>query len=197
MSASVWYEEVSAGLIEEIKATVRIRNAKGELTPLPHPEKSIIVRKPEEDLKFEVFPCVSIYVKSHRHDTFRYDPTLIAMEKNPAAHSILAEEQAVPFNLSVQLDFWARYQTDMDTMTREWLFKHFRQFNLDVIDDGGTPRSVNCMSVGDLVRADLFMGKERLYHSLANYTIWVEIDNETRYNVPMVTTISVDTHGAQ
>ncbi len=64
--------------------------------------------------------------------------------------------------------------------------KHFRQFNLDVVDDGGTERSCNCLRQGRLVKSDLVSGGERLFHSVIIYHIWVELDSETRYNKPMV-----------
>lgn len=199
MSANVWHEEVCAGLKTEIENTVRIKDAKRQLIPLPKPEKSIVVRKPEEDLKFEVYPCVSIYLGDSSFDYRRYStaqhPCII--ERLDKTHQLEAEEQAVPFNLALQIDFWAKYQEDMDTMTRTWLKKHFQQFNLDVVDDGGTPRSVNCIARGTLVKSDLVVNKERLFHSIANYTIWVEIDDETRYNMPMVTQIGIGVESKQ
>ena len=55
MSANVWFGEVNAGLMKGIKDSVRIRDSKGRLISLD--DKAIVVRKPEEDFKFEVFPC--------------------------------------------------------------------------------------------------------------------------------------------
>lgn len=193
MSASVWHEEVYAGFREEIQKTVRIKNAKGELVPLPKPEKSIVVRKPEEDFKFEVFPCVSIYIKDYKHDPFRYDPRPTYTNVQ-GSRTLEVEECAVPFNLAVQIDFWARFQEDMDAMTHSWLMKHFRQFNLSVVDSGGTPRTQNTIAVGTIVKSDLVLNKERLFHSIANYSIWVEIDDEVKYNVPMVETVDINAH---
>lgn len=190
MSASVWHEQVYAGFREEIQNTVFIKDKKGVYVPLPQPQKSIVVRKPEEDFKFEIFPCVSVYIKDYHHDPFRYDPQpsrTNVMEK----HKVEVEECAVPFNLNVQIDFWAQYQEDMDAMTQSWLMKHFRQFNLSVVDSGGTPRTQNTIAVGSIVKSDLVLNKERLFHSIANYSIWVEIDDEVRYNVPMVETIDI------
>lgn len=193
MSASVWFEEVNIGLLKEIESYVRIKDQKGVLIPLPKPEKSIVVRKPEEDFKFEVFPCVSIYNKDYVYAPIRHcqpDPVVVDYDRDNG--NVVLEDKAVPFNLSYQIDFWARYQEDMDCMTRTWLMRHHHQFNLDVIDDGGTPRSVNVLAEGRIVKSDLVQNKERLFHSIANYTIWVEIDDETRYTVPMVRTVDVD-----
>lgn len=196
MSANVWFEEVNSGLISEIHAHVKARNSKDVLAPLYYdietPEKNqIMVRKPEEDFKPEVFPCVSIYNKTYEHDWLRYDPIPVKLGLNKNAKIIEMEETAVPFKLFYQIDFWARYQTDMDCMTRTWLLRHFRQFNLAVVDDGGVNRSCNVMQIGQVTKSDLVLNKERLFHSIANLEIWVELDDETRYNMPVVITHDV------
>lgn len=190
MSANVWFEEVNTGLLQELKDTVRIKNANGVLTALN--EKSFVVRKPEEDFKFEVYPCVSIYNKDYKFDPKRYDPNLVTVSTDVTNNVITQEEPHVPYNLTYQIDFWARYQTDMDTMTRTWLTKHFRHFNLSVVDDGGVSRTCNCITQGSIVKSDLVESNERLYHSIINLKIWVELDDETRYNNPMVGRIKVD-----
>lgn len=190
MSANVWFEEVNTGLIQELKDTIRVRNANGVLTALN--DKSFVVRKPEEDFKFEVYPCVSIYNKDYKFDPKRYDPNLVKVQEIPEKDIVVLEEPHIPFNLNYQIDLWARYQTDMDDMTRTWLTKHFRQFNLSVVDDGGKERFCNCVTQGSIVKSDLVESNERLYHSIINLKIWVELDDETRYNNPMVGRIGVN-----
>lgn len=191
LSANVWFEEVNTGLIEEIKSTVKVKDAHGVLTALG--DDNIVIRKPEEDFKIEVFPSVSIYNVTYRHDPVRYNPNPVVVSRDKENNTMLLEDPAVSFNLSYQLDFWAKYQTDMDSMTRTWLLKHFRQFNLKVIDDGGTERSCNCVTKGNVVKSDLVQNGNRLFHSIVNLQIWVEIDDETRYNKPMVVTRDIDT----
>ena len=185
MSANVWFEQVDIGLLNEIKNTVRVKNSKGVLVPLE--DKALIVRKPEEDFKFEVFPCVSIYNTNSKFDAVRYSPDPIVVERNLTESTATMEDTAVPYELFYQIDFWAQYQEDMNQMTMSWLAKHFRQFNLTVTDDGGTVRSCNCLISGQPTKSDLVLNKERLFHSIISYRIWVELDNETRYNVPIVT----------
>lgn len=191
LSANVWFEEVNTGLIEEIKSTVKVKDAHGVLTALG--DDNIVIRKPEEDFKIEVFPSVSIYNVTYRHDPVRYNPNPVVVSRDKENNTMLLEDPAVSFNLSYQLDFWAKYQTDMDSMTRTWLLKHFRQFNLKVIDDGGIERSCNCVTKGNIVKSDLVQNGDRLFHSIVNLQIWVEIDDETRYNKPMVVTRDIDT----
>lgn len=183
MSANVWFEEVNAGLMREIRDSVRIRDSKGRLISLD--DKAIVVRKPEEDFKFEVFPCVSIYNSTFYHDPLRYNPTPIKIGEYKEENLAIMEEPAIPFVLNYQIDFWAEYQVDRDTMIRTWLMKHFRQFNLDVLDDWGVDRSCNCLKQGSVVNSDLVLNGERLLHSIIKYQIWVELDEEIRYNKPM------------
>ena len=192
MSANVWFEEVNTGLLKEIKDTVRVKNANGVLVELE--DKALIVRKPEEDFKIEVCPCVSIYNLTYKHDPLRYNPAPVKVGEDKVNKLVILEDPAVPFNLSYQIDFWADYQTDMDCMTRTWLSKHFRQFNLKVIDDGGVERSCNCLTQGSVVKSDLVLNGKRLFHSVIKLQIWVELDNETRYNKPMVVDSNIDTH---
>ena len=183
MSANVWFEEVNAGLIKEIRDSVRIKDRKGCLVPLD--DKAIVVRKPEEDFKFEVFPCVSIYNSTFYHDPLRYNPTPVKIGEYKEENLAIMEEPAIPFVLNYQIDFWAEYQVDRDTMIRTWLMKHFRQFNLDVLDDWGVDRSCNCLKQGSVINSDLVRNGERLLHSIIKYQIWVELDEEIRYNKPM------------
>ena len=190
MSANVWFEQVERGLIKEIKETVKCKNHKGILTPLD--DNAIIIRKPEEDFKIEVFPSVSIYNTSYKFDSLRYNSQPIVVDVNEEEKTLLMEESAIPFNLDYQLDFWSEYQEDMNDMTRTWLMKHFRQFNLNVVDDGGVERSCNCSMTNSITKSDIVTGDKRLFHSIISYRIWVELDDQTRYNVSMVTDTNIN-----
>lgn len=192
MSASVWFEEVCTGLIQELKKSVRYNNTNGELVTLD--DKSLMVRKPEEDFKFEKFPCVSVYIVDYKHDPLRYNPEPVVVARDVNNNIATLEETAIPFNLTCQIDFWSRYQVDMDVMTRTWLMKHFREFNLPVVDSGGTERTCDCFTQGSIVKSDLVLNKERLFHSIIKYQIWVEIDEEMCYNTSMVTSMNYDVH---
>lgn len=192
MSANVWFEEVNIGLFNEIKNTVKVKDVNGVLVALE--DDSIIIRKPEEDFKLEKFPCVSIYNLSYGHDPIRYNPSPVVMGKDNENNLLILEDPATPFNLMYQLDFWSRYQTEMDSMTRTWLIKHFRQFNLKVVDDGGTERTCNCLIQGKVTKSDLVLEGERLFHTIIKYLIWVELDDETRYNKPMIGKVNINTN---
>ena len=188
--SSIWKEEVDIGLINEIFNTVRVPNSKGILVPLSSKEKQVLVRKPEEDFKPEKYPCVSIYNTGDNFSTDRYNPNKI--KKRLPNGVMKLEDSAVPFDLTYNIDFWARYQTDMNAMTKEWLKHHFRQFNLLVIDDGGNEVYVNCLRSGNARKSDLISGGERLFHTIISYRIWVEIKDETQYNTNVATKVNID-----
>lgn len=189
MSANVWFEQVDKGLLTELSNTVRIKDENDILVPLS--SDVFVVRKPEEDFKPNSYPCVSIYNLEEKFDPMRYMDEPVVISKDEVNHVMTVEESCVPFNLSYQIDFWAKYQEDINSMTATWLAKHFRQFNLEVIDDGGVIRSCNCLMKGSVKKSDLILNKERLFHTIISYSIWVELDSETRYNVNMVTDTSI------
>ena len=150
----------------------------------------MLIRKPEEDFKPEKYPCVSIYNTGDNFSSERYNPNKI--KKRMSSGIITLEDSAVPFDLTYNIDFWARYQTDMNAMTKEWLKRHFRQFNLLVIDDGGNEVYVNCLKVSNPRKSDLMSGGERLFHTIISYRIWVEIKDETQYNTNVATKVNID-----
>ena len=195
MSSNVWFEEVYTGLIEELKNTIRIKDANGVSVALP--DNAFIIRKPEEEFKFETFPCVSLYVRNYKHEKSRYNSNPVVIARDEATKTVTLEDPAVPYTIFMQIDFWAKYQQDMDCMTRSWLMRHFHQFNLKVVDDGGTERTSNCLMQGSVVPSDLVSGGERLFHSVINLQIWVELDDNYCYNKHMVVGRDIDLVGQE
>lgn len=184
MSANVWSEEVERGLKQEILNTVFYLTDTGIKAPLT--EDMVFVRDPEEDLREEQIPCVTITPLYNRFDARRYNPNPVIMSRNDEENLLTMQDSAVPFNLFYQIDFWSRYKEDINLMTSTWLRKHFRQFNLKVVDDGGTERSSNVIVNESLRESDLLKNQKRLFHSIISYVIWVELDDEVGYNVHMV-----------
>lgn len=184
MSANVWSEEVERGLKQEILNTVFYLTDTGVKAPLT--EDMVFVRDPEEDLREEQIPCVTITPLYNRFDARRYNPNPVIMSRNDEENLLTMQDSAVPFNLFYQIDFWSRYKEDINLMTSTWLRKHFRQFNLKVVDDGGTERSSNVIVNESLRESDLLKNQKRLFHSIISYVIWVELDDEVGYNVHMV-----------
>lgn len=188
MSANVWFEEVNIALVKLLRDTIKIKSNTGANIPIP--PNSVMVRRPEDEFKMENFPCVSIYNTGYRRDLYRGSTDPVVVVRDELTNTATVEDPSVPFTLNYQIDFWAKYQEDMDLMTRSWLFKYNRQFALPVIDDGGTLRYCNVNCSNSIVKSDLVQNKERLFHSIISISIWVELDDENRYNVSMVTKIN-------
>lgn len=184
MSANVWFEEVERGLKEEILRTVEYLTPAGVKEPVS--KEMVFVRDPEEDLREEEIPCVTITPIMNRFDPRRYNPNPVVINRDTKNNIVHMQESAVPFNLTYQIDFWSRYREDMNIMTSSWIKKHFRQFNLPVVDDGGVVRSSNVLIYENMRPVDLMKNQKRLYHSIISYVIWVELDDEVGYNVSMV-----------
>ena len=184
MSANVWFEEVERGLKEEILRTVEYLTPAGVKEPVS--KEMVFVRDPEEDLREEEIPCVTITPIMNRFDTRRYNPNPVVINRDTKNNTVHMQESAVPFNLTYQIDFWSRYREDMNIMTSSWIKKHFHQFNLPVVDDGGVVRSSNALIYENMRPVDLMRNQKRLYHSIISYVIWVELDDEVGYNVSMV-----------
>jgi len=193
MSANVWYEEVDRGLITEIRNSVKCLDNDGVVIPI----EKVFVRDPEEEFDEEKFPCVSISSLSVMFDPQRSYFGDKKVGEIVETNTAIMEKTAIPYNLSYQIDFWARYKEDINLMTRTWLINHARQFNLPVIDDGGNERTCNALMQEAIRESNLLVDQKRLYHSITTYTIWVELDDEVRYNENMVTegTITLEEGG--
>ena len=192
--SSVWIEQVDKGLIDEIYSTIKVRDSSGSLVQLKDKSKQVLIRKPEEAFKPEAYPCISIYNTEARFSPIRDNPNDI---RHYNEGILTLEKRAVPYELMYNIDFWAKYQTDMNEMLKSWLLNHHRQFNLLVVDEGGVEASVNCLKKVDPKKADLVSDGKRLFHTTISYCMWVEIKDETRYNTDVVTKVSINVSQSQ
>ena len=190
MSANVWFEEVDRGLLAEIRNSVKYLDADGTVVPIR--EDMVTVRDPESEFTDEVFPCITCTNISDMFNPMRYHFGDVKVDEVVETNQAIMEKTAVPYDLTYQIDFWARYREDINLMTRTWLVNHARQFNLPVVDDGGNERTCNVLVKEGLKESNLLSGQKRLYHSIVSYTIWVELDDEVRYNTNMVTDRTYD-----
>lgn len=187
MSKSVWFEEVDTALLKKIQSVVKVRDSDGSLVPVP-----VSVRKPEEDFKIEQYPCMTIYNMYSQFDKIRSDDNIeVVVDRDFDKHTMTLERPAQPYNLYYQIDFWAKYQLDMNQMTRTWLASTGRDFNLDVLDMSGEKRSSFVLMTDSLKKSDLLSGNERIYHSMISYRIYVELDEEIRREESMASSIDI------
>lgn len=190
--STIWYEDVDNGLVNEILKCIKYIDRKTGL-PVALPKDNIILTKPEDEYKDEVYPSVHITHLFESHDKNRYNPNQLIVGRNYEENVAQMKDSPVPFSLFYQLDFYSKFQTDINTMTSSWLKKHFRQFNLKVTDSDGDEVTINVMVNENMKSADYLEGYERIYRRIISYRIWVELDDEIIYNVPMVKDVSVIT----
>lgn len=186
MSESVWFEQVDTALIDYIKSVVKLPNSKGELVSVP-----VTVRKPDEDFKVESYPCITIYNLYSVRDEVRYYPDPVVVSRDTEGKTLVQEMAAIPYNLYYQIDFWSRLQSQMNDMTRLWIGHNpDRSFNLSLKDMSGNSRDSFVLLTDDLKKSDLLDGKDRTFHSMMTYRVWVEIDEKIQKVTPMITTTS-------
>lgn len=186
-SESVWFEQVDTALIEYISNVVKLPNSKGTKVSMP-----INIRKPDEDFKIEVYPCITLYnLYSHRNDV-RYNPERQFIKRDYENSKLDVEASAVPYDLSYQMDFWSKKQSEMNEMTRLWIAHNPEKYiNLPVKDMSGNQRNSFMLQTEDIKKSDLISGDKRLFHSFITYKIWVELDERIGETKPMITQIEI------
>lgn len=184
MSSSVWFEQIDTGLIKFIQSIVKLPNGDGVEVPVP-----VSVRKPDEDFKKEQYPMVTIYnLFTSKRDEVRYYPHDVLRGIDPENAKGTLEKTAVPYSLQYQIDFWSILQSDMNNMLAKWEFYVSRDFNLPVIDSGGTQRFAHALQKGDMVKKnDKLSATERVFHSAITYRIWAELDENVTKECTIVT----------
>lgn len=175
MNSTVWYEQIDRGLIDFIQNTVKLSDSGGQLVPVP-----VTIRKPDEDFKRENYPMVTIYnLWTSKRDEIRYYPFKIPVEINKDTGKAFMERPAVPYSLNYQIDFWSVMQSEMNEMLRQWEFEVSRDFNLPVVDTGGTLRYAHALQTGEnLSKTDRLSDGSRVFNTSITYRIWAELDEE-------------------
>lgn len=186
MSESVWFEQVDTALINFIKSNIHVNWGTVDCR----------VRKPDEDFKKEDYPIISIYNLYSKRDDVRRCPNDVPVQIDKESKTIIMEKPCLPYNLFYQIDFWAMKQSHMNDMIFQWIVatNGGRDFNLPVVDTGGTSRSCYCMCKEDFKKSDLVTGTDRIFHSFITYRIYVEIDENVRSTAPLITEVKVSTN---
>lgn len=187
MSESVWYEQVDTALVEYIKSVVRVPNRAGEIVSVP-----VEIRKPDEDFKIEVYPSVTIYNLYDRYSVIRQGVSRNIVDRDVENSRVVIEKNAVPYDLYYQIDFWSETITDMNNMSRKWLYSVPRFLNLPVKDMSGNDRNAFMLKVEDFKKSDYISENRRCFHSFLTYKIQVELDEKETIKMPMVTEIQVN-----
>jgi hypothetical protein len=185
--ATVWYDEIDAGLKAEIQRCVRLAAQGGGSAPVP-----VCVRKPDEDFKIESYPSATIYNTHTRRSEYRQNRYENDLEpvRDMEARRIAVPLMDVPYDAFYQLDFWSLTNADMNRMTDSWIRRHaFRQFNLPVVNRDGEEESVLAVQTEGWVKSDALSGTSRLFHQAARYKIQAYVDPRGLDDAPMVETV--------
>lgn len=185
MSESVWFEQVDTAFIQLVKNNIKVNGQAVDCR----------VRKPDEDFKKEDYPLVSLYNVYSKRDDFRRFNGTVPVERDTVNKKLIVEQGCLPYNLFYQLDFWAMQQSHINTMLYQWvsLTNGGKDFNLPVIDTGGTSRTCYCLCKEDFKKSDLVDGNSRIFHSFITYRVYVEIDENIRSEEALITEIGVKT----
>lgn len=176
---SVWLKEVDTALVTLINNTITVPDELGV------PQKvDVVVRDPEKEAKLTNFPCVSIYNYNQLKSKDRIDTqTKIQMKyEDSEKKSILVDKVAKPYYLFYQIDFYAKYQTDIDEMTRQWLGLIDQHYLLEVRDTKNNKRQC----VMDELEYRYSNARKSIFQRTYNYKIWVELDESVPKSVPTV-----------
>lgn len=193
MHGTVWFSQIDKGLIDYIQSIVKLNDSCGVSVPIP-----VKVRKPDEDFKREDYPMITIYnLWISKRDEMRYYPFKVPTNKNTDTGRATMERSAVPYSLNYQIDFWSTLQSEMNEMLRQWEFEVGRDFNLPVLDTGGTQRYAHALQTGNNVsKSDKLSDGSRVFDTSITYRIWAELDEEDEKKleeVPIVLTRDIIT----
>lgn len=176
---SVWLKEVDTALVKLISDTITVPDELGI------PQKvDVIVRDPEKEAKLTNFPCVSIYNYNQKKATDRMDTQskVIVKYETEDKKTVLVDSVAKPYYLFYQIDFYAKYQTDIDEMTRQWLGLTDLHFLLEVRDTKNNKRQC----VVDELDYRYSNARKSIHQRSYSYRVWVELDETVPIPVPTV-----------
>jgi hypothetical protein len=189
---SVWKEQVDEALVLFIQSII--------ISPENGNPINVTIRKPDEDFKTEDYPRITVYNIFDQPNNMRrsgmYNNDDILISKDLERYKGFMDAPALTYDLFYQIDFWSVLQSHMNDMTRQWLGKiHSRYFNLDVKDMSGKDRNSFVLQQGNLQKADLLNGSERIFRSFITYAVWVELDEAKPYEIPLVKDFIVQRKG--
>ena len=182
MSETIWKAEAEAGLVAFIQQYVVVGGK---------PVKAS-VRLPDEDLKDEQFPCVTVFnlfdaPNERRRQYSRFEPCLVG--RDLAKGEAELAKQPAPVDARYQIDFWSRSNRQMNEMTETWMEMCEGYFNLDCLDVSGNLRSIFCRQVGNLrpgLQGHDQARRVRVFNKSVDYRIWLEIFGRDTRKVPLV-----------
>lgn len=189
--ASVWKEEINKALMLYTKSVVKIER-EGKPYEVP-----VQMRKPDESLKIEKYPCITWYNTLDRVNVYRTD-NVERTYYNPETGEVVNYFPPEPVDLFYRIDFWAKLWGDIDAMTMKWLqalppYSRGAYFNLPVIDSLGNKTSVLCIQRESLRRSDTLTEGQKLLRSTMTYRIQGYLGREYKEHDDVILSVDVET----
>ena len=183
-SDTVWNAQILGGFINLIHSVVGS-------------DVKVQIRKPDEDFKVETYPSAILQVLYQKFSVDRYyKDEIYLVSKDMSTYKGVEDNPPLTYDIAVQVDFFAKLQSDIDSMVIKWLSYQRRDFNLSVNTVGGESTDVHVMPVSNARRLDEVNGNERIFRSCFNYKVYGRIEEHTgRTEVPLVKTLIFNTKG--
>ena len=182
MNQSVWYEQIDGALIEFISNKIKLNGVPAH----------VFVRKPEEEFIETTFPCVTIYnTGTVSHESREDFQPKSVQSRDIAGGTVTFVKTPVMYVHQYQIDFWSRYQSQMNEMLMKWLSAVDRDFNIPTLTTSGQPDFFYVLENGGVRKSDLISDKQRLFHSFITYKIYSDIDAQELETVPIILKVEV------
>ena len=185
-SATIWNREIFAGMMELFK----------EVFENKFP---VVVRKPDEDFKVETYPSIVLQITGAKFSAGRsVKRERIMVSKDYENYTGVIRKTALPYDISLQVDFYSDSENTLDNMVIKWLSKNRRDFVLNVKNRGGDDD--DCLVIPDngtvelnVRRLDEMNGKDRLFRACMNYIVYGRIEEAETEEIPLLRKVVVTT----
>lgn len=137
---------------------------------------NVVICKPDEDFKIEEFPCAVLQIPTYKFSIDRWSKIDRYVAGRDENNNYVIDSTPLPFDVYLQMDFYTKFQDDIDTLQIKWLSKFGRDLMLEVETRGGKPSSVLVLPEGGAKRLDEVTGKERLFRLVQNFRVFARID---------------------
>lgn len=188
-SHTVWNKEIFAGFMDLLHDIFD--------NGLP-----VVVKKPDEDFKVESYPCVILQATNYKFSVdrwYKYDEYMVARDTENFLGVV--DKTPLPFDISVQMDFYSKSQEILEDMTVAWLFRFRRDLLLHVRcrgwereGDSDFEDDVLVLQEGEAKRMDEVQYSDRLFRACYNFNVHGKIEeHDLREEVPLLRKARVTT----
>lgn len=170
---SIWYEECDNGWLKLIPSVVKCEYEQDKFSPIV-----TCIHLPEQDLdNFHVFPKCTIECTQEDFAYQRYfgdNKSIISYSGTNAT----VQDPTMPYFLIYRINFYAKFKSDIDYITRQWNTFCGRAFSLPVTLSTGETYNCNVDSLG-CQNHDSVEREVRRYVRSYLYKVWAYLEGDT------------------